>query len=532
MIANRSPARRPAYVLIAVLLVVVVLSFASYRYVDAMTAEYSSATRQTQAMQAKAFAISGVHFAMAAMSDPNYFQQTIAGVYQDNPNAFQNAVAGTGDGPRGGGRFSLMNVSPDGNGGFNLSYGIADEAGKINVNAFMLLDPTGQVLYDALMKLTAYGMTEDLADAIVDWLDADDTPRAAGAESGDYPNYRPKNGPINTLGELLLVRGMTVQLLYGTDLNRNGVLDPDEAAGGGLSRGLSEFLTAYGHEANVDTTGTGRIDLTADTLSDVYEQLLASVPGEMADYILAYRMFTTTATGTTSQSSSTGGNSSGGGSSSGGGNSSGGTTATQTATPEQVQSAVQLALTTGLGTSRRKPKSVTEFLNTQITLPQTLGVPPNTPRFSYPSPLNNPDKLKLYLPSLLDKTSTTPGTELIPRVNINVASREVLMAIPGMTDEYADNIIATRGSLDPLDPATMTAAWLVTQMSMPTTTFNQMSRFITGTSQIYRVQSLGYFQNGGPTARVEAVFDTNLGKPRIVFFRDLTELGKGFDPPR
>lgn len=171
-------------------------------------------------------------------------------------------------------------------------------------------------------------------------------------------------------------------------------------------------------------------------------------------------------------------------------------------------------------------------MNTQITLPKAPGQPANTPTFVYPSPLNNPDKLKEYLPFLLDKTSVTPGTELIPRININTAPREVLLAIPGMTEEVADEILATRSGLDPLDPATKTAAWLVTQLNMPSATFNTMSRYVTGTTQTYRVQSIGYFANGGPTARVEAVIDTNQGKPRIVFYRDLTELGRGFEPPR
>ena len=56
-----------------------------------------------------------------------------------------------------------------------------------------------------------------------------------------------------------------------------------------------------------------------------------------------------------------------------------------------------------------------------------------------------------------------------------------------------------------------------------------LERYITARSQVYRVQVVGYLDNGGPTARVEAVIDTNLGRPRIVYFRDLTELGKGFD---
>ena len=35
----------------------------------------------------------------------------------------------------------------------------------------------------------------------------------------------PKNGPLETVEELLLVRGVTPQLLFGADINRNGQLD-------------------------------------------------------------------------------------------------------------------------------------------------------------------------------------------------------------------------------------------------------------------------------------------------------------------
>lgn len=296
MIVRRS--ERPGYVLIAVMVVVVVLSYTSYRYLDSMTTEYTLAVRDTEQVQVRSYAISGVHFAAGALADQTYLENTLGGVYADNA-VFRNAIAGDGDGPRGGGRFSLPNVQSLGDGTYATSFGAADESGKLNINAMILTDPTGQALYTALMLLP--NMTEDVADAIVDWVDVDDTPRAAGAEAGDYSNFRPKNGPLNTLDELLLVRGVTTELLFGTDRNRNGVADVSE--GGTITRGWSEFLTCYGREPNVDSTGTKRIDLTADDLSTLYEQLLPAVPQELADYLIAYRAFTTSATGTTSSSS-------------------------------------------------------------------------------------------------------------------------------------------------------------------------------------------------------------------------------------
>ena len=68
-----------------------------------------------------------------------------------------------------------------------------------------------------------------------------------------------------------------------------------------------------------------------------------------------------------------------------------------------------------------------------------------------------------------------------------------------------------------------------TEANISPQTMQSLEQYITTSSQVYRVQSVGYFDGGGPTARVEAVIDTNGGRPRVVYWRDLTELGKGFN---
>ena len=41
------------------------------------------------------------------------------------------------------------------------------------------------------------------------------------------------------------------------------------------------------------------------------------------------------------------------------------------------------------------------------------------------------------------------------------------------------------------------------------------------------MEVLGYFEDKkGPIARVEAVIDTNFGRPRIILWRDWSELGR------
>lgn len=125
---------------------------------------------------------------------------------------------------------------------------IADEFGKLNINA--LLDRRGEpnaTLEEALRFLfNARGAVEDPVDAILDWIDPDDDPRPLGAEYDYYQSlgtpYPCKNGPMASIQELLLVRGVTPEVFFG---------DPQ------LQQvPLTELLTVYGHRngrVNVNT---------------------------------------------------------------------------------------------------------------------------------------------------------------------------------------------------------------------------------------------------------------------------------------
>ncbi len=79
---------------------------------------------------------------------------------------------------------------------------IEDEARRLDLNA----------LPEAVPRLlVALGLDARLTDALADWTDTDDAPRAAGAERDWYlglsPPYLPRNGALRTVGELELVRG-------------------------------------------------------------------------------------------------------------------------------------------------------------------------------------------------------------------------------------------------------------------------------------------------------------------------------------
>ncbi|MGH7823872.1 MAG: general secretion pathway protein GspK [Candidatus Binatia bacterium] len=97
-----------------------------------------------------------------------------------------------------------------------------DEGGKININR--VDDGTLRRVFVNL------GVEEPrrtiLIDSILDWRDPDDLHRVNGAENDYYrsltPSYTGKNGPFDTIEDLLWVRGMTSDLFYGERENESG----------------------------------------------------------------------------------------------------------------------------------------------------------------------------------------------------------------------------------------------------------------------------------------------------------------------
>lgn len=102
-----------------------------------------------------------------------------------------------------------------------LSAQIQDERGKLNLND--LAADTGNAQqkkakiqrFERLFALLQ--INSDLVDTLVDWVDPDDNPQPAGAESAYYqsqsPAYRPANGALQALGDLRLVKGFTPNII-------------------------------------------------------------------------------------------------------------------------------------------------------------------------------------------------------------------------------------------------------------------------------------------------------------------------------
>jgi general secretion pathway protein K len=126
---------------------------------------------------------------------------------------------------------------------------IEDEGGKIAVSRLVSGSAINVQIRDILLRLLTgphirleQRKAEELLEAIKDWIDADDDVTGNGAEGAYYAGlarpYTAKNAPLDCIEELLMVKGVTRELFYGT----------------GESPGLARFLTVFGDgKININT---------------------------------------------------------------------------------------------------------------------------------------------------------------------------------------------------------------------------------------------------------------------------------------
>jgi type II secretory pathway component PulK len=140
-----------------------------------------------------------------------------------------------------------------------ITFGLVDEGAKLNIN-------NTNVTAEMLELLPR--MTPELAAAIIDWRDSDEDVTAGGAEAETYARLRSpyycKNAPFDSLDELRLVNGATMEILLGEDVNRNGVIDPnetDENRDGIADPGIMEYLTVSSHEPNTMSDGSAKVSI-------------------------------------------------------------------------------------------------------------------------------------------------------------------------------------------------------------------------------------------------------------------------------
>ena len=497
-----SPAsNRRGLVLILVLIVIAMLSLGAYSFTDLMLAQHEAQMLTGRQMQTRVLVDSGVEAVRMFLAQPEAQRTENGGIYE-NDERFRGVTIIADEDPNNRGCFCVITTAIDSSGNqAGTRHGLEDESTRLNLNTLTTLDKalagTGRQLLMALPD-----MTEDVADAILDWLDEDDEPREFGSEiehySGLQPPYGTKNGPLDTVEELLLVNGVTPELLFGADSNRNGTLDSHEtldttstaSTDPAAFRGWSSYLTLYSLEWNVSPDRLPRTFLNGNDLNAVREGLEAVFPAEWVSFIIAYRQmgpFSSGVAGGTGQSSASG----------------------------ELNMDLQ---------PQYPINQVLDLIDAQVqytfqgaTAPVVLA-----------SPFTSAG-MGLYLPQLQDYVTVNSAATIPGRINVNQASSTILMGIPGMTQEIVDKIISQRSpDVSGEGSAHRYETWLLSENLVTLAEMRQILPFVTGGGNVYRAQVVGYFQGGQASSRAEVVFDATTPLPRLLLWRDISHLGRGY----
>jgi len=129
-------------------------------------------------------------------------------------------------------------------------YRIIDEEGKLNLNT---ASPS-ELRYIFLYAGADVEDIDIIVDSIEDWRDSDNLHRLNGAEEDYYralePPYSSKDAPFNTVEELILVRGITKEVVFGR-------IDEE----GKRIAGVREYLTVFGSgKININTAPEAVLD--------------------------------------------------------------------------------------------------------------------------------------------------------------------------------------------------------------------------------------------------------------------------------
>ena len=394
-------------------------------------------------IQARYLALAGIEKAKALIyqdaKERKRSRQNHSGSLYDAPGLFRDVSLGRG-------QFRVFHQAPREEGG-QLFFGVTDEEARLNVNTASAQE---------LGKLPE--MTPDIVAAILDWRDADNAPSAGGAEAeyylGSRPPYVPRNGPLQTATELLMVRGVTPELFLGRNMRPSAGEDSTP----GSESGWSSLLTVSSSVRNVDAAGEDRVNIqTAD------QTALSAVPGITADIakaIVAGR------------------------------------------NRNRLESLADLLDVQAVqpGDEARPAPSRQPDQPAPDNAPPPDGQsapPPAPPPASTGAKLISEDLLQ----NIADELTVESGREQAGPVNINTAPAPVLACLPGVDLPLAQAIVAYRESAGFFP----NIAGLLKVSGMNRQIFKQLAPRVSARSETYRILSEGKVKSTGARQRIQVI---------------------------
>jgi general secretion pathway protein K len=425
--------------LLSTLLVLAVLLTLASSLAFAVRTETVLSASQTRRAQAAWLAEAGLHRALVALRDDS----SIGSVLAEAETNTSEPVVLTLDSSE------EPDLVPEG-GGFVVQ--VLDESAKLNLNT------VDEATLGRLLP-----SEPQIVDAVLDWRDADDEPRAEGAEADWYltlkPPYKARNAAFQTVEELLLVRGVTAGRFYGQDGLSPLADDAERQAVDPTRTPLGRLFTVYSRDQNVDAQGRARLNLTKATKEQFRSEFGNVLTPEEIDKVVNYVK--------PPSSTQQGG---------------GGQQPTPSTTGSPRPTTRQTAAPTGAPASQSPPATTSQRRVTVAGLVNVL----------------EREKLR----RIWDRLTDTDDRETVGVVNLNTAPAEVLAALEGMEQTVADAIVAARGQ-NPYE----TVGDLLGLTEVTNERFEQVAARLTTRGLALRIVALGAVGSGREAVRqrLEAV---------------------------
>ena len=412
-------------------------------------------------IQAHYLAVAGVEKAKALLyqnaHDRSRSAKNHSGELYNAPDQFRDVSFGRG-------KFRVFRRGRQDEGG-GVIYGITDEESRLNVN---------YATTDQLTNLSR--MTPEIAASIVDWRGNGSAVTPGGANADYYlslqPPYQPRHGPVQTVRELLLVRGVTRDLLFGNDKHQNGMLPAagdgeedslDAASASDTDAGWAGVFTVASTEKNVNAAGQDRVNVqTAD------ESVLTGVKG--------------------------------------------------------ITSAMARAMVSYRGQNRFQ--SIADLLDVTASQNQSSGSNPNsgqgnasqTQNSSGSSAASSGGKIisQDLLLQIADDITTADGQDSPGLININTAGLDVLACLPGVDRQLAQTIISHRQS----SGFFANTAELLKVDGVTPALFKQIAPLVSARSETFRILSEGRVTSTGARQRIQEIVHVGLNEISTLGYRE------------
>lgn len=503
-------------VLFIVVIFVAMISLAGLSYVAVMSMEHKAARLRGDQLQVEMAVGSGVEAIRAHLTQSPRRGRPAA--FPGDPQRLFRGVVVAEDSAGGRRtRFSVVSPQVENERMTGLRFGLANESARLNLGILIEWDRLRPgSAREALMNLPE--MSASIADAILDWIDPDSDPRPSGAEASYYSGlgvpYGPRNAEPTSLEELLLVRDVTRERLFGADENLNYRIDAGEQAGAGgrilsaagaASTPWATLLTVFSAEKNLAPNGNPKIDLNERDLRALHGKLKQVISPDLATFIILCRQYRQVRVDGAAQGGA----------------------------PIRT---IELDLS---APARYQFTSPLDLLGIAVEVPADPKSPPRTrsapgEKASPPRMVRSPlpasgRALGETLPALLDYAAVGTETVVRGRVNLTEAPQAVLMAVPGMTEGLARRIDAQRRAMArSANAARRHPTWLLAEGLVDVSQMKSLLPFVTCGGDVYRAQVVGFFDDRGPVSRAEVVIDATSDPPRQVYYKDLRLLGRGF----